>query len=92
MSSATTRLQSELVAQQGALGVWLTGMYCVDVDNHESALLSALVPARALAPESPNLRRLLKGVAADAVHSLDILPKRQPAPEPAASPNQSANA
>ena len=92
MSAATTQQQAELAAHQGAHGLWVTGMYCVDVDNHESALLSALVPARALAPESPNLRRLLEGVAANAVHSLDILPQRQPASEPAARPNQSANA
>lgn len=92
MSAATTQQQAELAAHQGAHGLWVTGMYCVDVDNHESALLSALVPARALAPNAPNLRRLLEGVAANAVHSLDILPQRQPASEPAARPNQSANA
>jgi hypothetical protein len=49
-------------------------MYAVDVDNHESALLSALVPARALAPRSRNLARLLGAVARDAVHGLEVLP------------------
>ena len=59
---------------QGAAGVWVTGMYAADVDNHESALLSAIVPARALAPEARNLARLLGAVAQDAAHSLDVLP------------------
>jgi hypothetical protein len=49
-------------------------MYTVDVDNHESALLSALVPVNALAPRAPNLGRLLGAVAHDAAHRLDVLP------------------
>jgi predicted NAD/FAD-binding protein len=67
-------LQRRIAAQQGAAGLWVTGMYAVDVDNHESALLSAIVPARALAPGAENLRRLLAAVADDAVHRLDVLP------------------
>jgi hypothetical protein len=49
-------------------------MYAVDVDNHESALLSALVPVHALAPRAQNLGRLLGAVARDAPHRLDVLP------------------
>jgi predicted NAD/FAD-binding protein len=54
-SRAMQRRISEL---QGRGGLWVAGMYAVDVDNHESALTSAVVVARALAPESPALRRL----------------------------------
>jgi hypothetical protein len=49
-------------------------MYAVDVDNHESALLSALVPGKALAPGAQNLARLKSAVAGDAAHDLGILP------------------
>ena len=49
-------------------------MYAVDVDNHESALLSGLVPAFALSPRARNLGRLLGAVADDAAHRLDVLP------------------
>ena len=66
--------QRHIAALQGAAGLWVTGMYAVDVDNHESALLSALVPVNALAPESRNLARLLGAVAHDAAHRLDVLP------------------
>ena len=55
-------------------------MYAVDVDNHESALLSALVPARALAPRAQNLERLLGAVAPDAAHGLEILPSADRSP------------
>jgi predicted NAD/FAD-binding protein len=74
MSPENAVLQRRIAALQGALGLWVTGMYAVDVDNHESALLSAIVPARALAPEAPNLARLLGAVAHDAAHGLDVLP------------------
>jgi predicted NAD/FAD-binding protein len=71
-------LQRRIAALQGAAGLWLTGMYAVDVDNHESALLSALPPACALAPNAPNLARLLGAVAPDASHGLEVLPKPLP--------------
>jgi hypothetical protein len=74
MTPENAVLQRRIAALQGAAGLWVTGMYAADVDNHESALLSAIVPARALAPRAPNLRRLLGGVAHDAAHSLDVLP------------------
>ncbi len=74
MSPENAVLQRRIASLQGTSGLWMTGMYAVDVDNHESALLSALVPARALAPEAPNLGRLLGAVAHDAAHGLDVLP------------------
>jgi predicted NAD/FAD-binding protein len=74
MSPENAVLQRRIAALQGAHGLWVTGMYAVDVDNHESALLSALVPAQALAPRAQNLRRLLGAVAHDAAHDLDVLP------------------
>ncbi len=74
MTPENAMLQRRIAALQGAAGLWVTGMYTADIDNHESALLSALVPARALAPEARNLARLLAAVAPDAVHGLDVLP------------------
>ncbi len=74
MSPENAVLQRRIAALQGSAGLWVTGMYAVDVDNHESALLSALVPVHALAPEARNLGRWLGGVAHDAAHGLDVLP------------------
>ncbi len=74
MSPENALLQRRIAALQGAAGLWVTGMYSVDVDNHESALLSGLVPANALAPRARNLQRLLGAVADDAPHRLDVLP------------------
>ncbi|MFO0761450.1 MAG: FAD-dependent oxidoreductase [Byssovorax sp.] len=74
MSTETAALQRRIAALQGAVGLWVTGMYAVDIDNHESALLSALPPAQALAPRSRNLARLLGAVTRDALHGLDVLP------------------
>jgi predicted NAD/FAD-binding protein len=51
-------LQRRLDEHQGQSGVWLAGMYVTDIDDHESALLSALRVATALAPRSPTLHRL----------------------------------
>jgi predicted NAD/FAD-binding protein len=58
MTPANAEVHRRIARLQGASGLWVTGMYALDVDSHESALLSALVPARALTPSSPNLRRL----------------------------------
>lgn len=74
MTPQSAILQRRIAAHQGRAGLWVTGMYAVDVDNHESALLSALVPVHALAPQSRNLLRLLDAVAPDAAHRLDVLP------------------
>ena len=49
MTPENAILQRRIAAIQGSQGLWVTGMYAVDVDNHESALLSGLVPALALA-------------------------------------------
>ena len=53
-------VQRELAALQGAGGLWAAGLYTRDVDNHESALVSAISVARALAPTSPKLRALVE--------------------------------
>ncbi len=74
MTPENAVLQRRIAALQGEHGAWVIGMYTVDVDNHESALLSALVPVRAMAPRAPNLRRLLGAVGRDAMHDLGILP------------------
>jgi predicted NAD/FAD-binding protein len=79
-------LQRRIAALQGAHGLWVTGMYAVDIDNHESALLSAIVPATALAPRSENLRRLLGAAAPGGAHGLDVLPVPLTAPERDARP------
>ena len=74
MTPENAVLQQRIAGLQGAAGLWVTGMYAVDVDNHESALLSALAPVRELAPQARNLRRLLQAVRRDAPHGLEVLP------------------
>jgi predicted NAD/FAD-binding protein len=74
MSPENAVLQRRIAALQGTAGLWVTGMYAVDVDNHESALLSALAAVRELAPRAQNLGRWLGAVAHDAPHGLDVLP------------------
>jgi predicted NAD/FAD-binding protein len=74
MTPENAILQQRIASAQGARGLWVTGMYTADVDNHESALLSAVVPVRALAPDAPNLARFLGAVAKDAAHGLEVLP------------------
>ena len=74
MSPENAVLQRRIAALQGTAGLWVTGMYAVDVDNHESALLSALVPVQELAPRAQNLGRWLGAVAQDAAHGLEVLP------------------
>jgi predicted NAD/FAD-binding protein len=41
-------LHRQIARLQGSAGLWVVGMYAMDVDNHESALASALPVARAL--------------------------------------------
>jgi predicted NAD/FAD-binding protein len=48
-------LQARLATLQGWNGLSCVGMYTTDVDNHESALRSALALGRRLAPGSPDL-------------------------------------
>lgn len=79
MTPANGVLQRRIAALQGQAGLWVTGMYAVDVDNHESALLSAITPVKALSPRSRNLAKLLAAVTPDAPHRLDVLPAPPPA-------------
>lgn len=51
-------VQRDLAALQGRGGLFAAGLYTCDVDNHESALMSAIHVARVLAPTSSNLRAL----------------------------------
>jgi predicted NAD/FAD-binding protein len=51
-------LQRQLQRLQGQDNLWLAGVYMVDEDCHESAVLSAVNVARCLAPQSPRLKRL----------------------------------
>lgn len=76
MSPENALMQRQIASLQGRAGVWTVGMYAVDVDNHESALLSAIPLAQSLAPESPNLHRLLREVRPDRGHDLSILPRQ----------------
>ena len=50
--------QGELARLQGSGGLWTVGMYTNDVDVQESAVRSAQTIARALSPQSANLRRV----------------------------------
>jgi predicted NAD/FAD-binding protein len=85
MTPENAILQRRIGALQGEAGLWVTGMYAADVDNHESALLSALVPVARLAPQSKNLTRLLGAVARDAPHGLEVLPVSISVPREGAS-------
>jgi predicted NAD/FAD-binding protein len=51
--------QLEIARLQGADGVYLAGMYTTDIDNHESAVSSAITVAKALTPRSHDLARVL---------------------------------
>jgi predicted NAD/FAD-binding protein len=51
--------QPALGALQGQNNLWFAGMYTHDVDNHESAILSAVKIAQRLDPRSANLNRLM---------------------------------
>lgn len=53
-------LQKRLQHVQGQNNLWLAGLYMVDVDCHESAVLSAVNVARGLAPQSERLRLLTR--------------------------------
>lgn len=58
VTNASPGLQRAIAAEQGRSGLFLAGMYTTDVDNHESALCSAVGIAKVIAPNSPNLGRL----------------------------------
>jgi hypothetical protein len=58
IAKQTPARQRRLEELQGTGRIWLAGMYVTDVDDHESALLSAIRVAESLAPASPTLARL----------------------------------
>jgi predicted NAD/FAD-binding protein len=51
-------LQDRLAAFQGTAGVFFAGSYTHEVDSQETALVSAMNVARAIAPAAPNLLAL----------------------------------
>jgi predicted NAD/FAD-binding protein len=51
MTAHSLALQRQVAELQGREGLYLAGMYTTDVDDHESALLSAAAVAKMLAPE-----------------------------------------
>lgn len=56
--------QSVLTRLQGSEGVWAAGMYTTGVDNHESALRSALIVGERLAPRAERVRWLATQISA----------------------------
>jgi predicted NAD/FAD-binding protein len=50
--------QKALQPYQGINNLWLAGIYMHDIDCHESAVVSGIKVAQALAPNSPRLRQL----------------------------------
>lgn len=50
--------QKALEPLQGMNHLWLAGVYTHDIDSHESAIISGIKVAQALAPESERLKRL----------------------------------
>jgi uncharacterized protein len=63
VNAGTPTRQRRLEELQGNGRVWLAGMYVTDVDDHESALLSAMRVAEGLAPASPTLGKLRAALA-----------------------------
>lgn len=59
LTPAYTALHRGLAPLQGRQNLWLAGMYTQGMDNHESALRSAVDIAQRLAPGSTRLRRLM---------------------------------
>lgn len=51
--------QEAIARLQGVHNLWLAGLYTNDVDDHESAIVSALFIAQKLAPHSERLQALL---------------------------------
>lgn len=58
VDSAYFGAQKALQPYQGINNLWLTGIYMHDIDCHESAVVSGIKVAQALAPNSPRLRQL----------------------------------
>ena len=54
----TLRAQRALATHQGTAGVWFAGGFTHPFDSQETALLSAITVAEALAPDSANLETL----------------------------------
>ena len=55
--------QQALARLQGTGGLWAAGMYTDGVDNHESAIRSAVKVAKVLAPEAERVRWLAERVS-----------------------------
>ncbi len=55
--------QAALARLQGSEGVWAAGMYTSGVDNHESALRSALLVGQELAPGAERVRWLAEHIS-----------------------------
>ncbi len=64
VTPSSEALQKRIAALQGEAGIHVAGMYTNDADNHESALTSALLIARSLAPDAPELLNLDQALAA----------------------------
>lgn len=56
--------QRRLVELQGTAGIWAAGMYTDGIDNHESALRSALRVSERLSPHSQRVQWFAKHVSA----------------------------
>jgi predicted NAD/FAD-binding protein len=56
VSTEHPRRQAELARLQGTAGVWAAGMYTDGIDNHESALRSAVRVAERLNPQGERVR------------------------------------
>lgn len=56
--------QAALARLQGSHGVWAAGMYTDGIDNHESAIRSAVTVAKRLSPEGERVRYLSRCLSA----------------------------
>jgi predicted NAD/FAD-binding protein len=58
LTPAAVRARRRIADRQGCDGISLAGHHLVDVENQESAVVSAIEVARRLAPDGPRLARL----------------------------------
>ena len=59
VTPAYFKAQKKIAAVQGLHNIWFVGNYTYDIDSHESAIVSALLVAKKLAPDSKRLKTML---------------------------------
>ena len=60
LTAAYSAMQRGIAPLQGASGLWIAGMHTQGMDNHESAVVSAIAIARRLLPHSRRLAEITR--------------------------------